>query len=363
MSDNLPKIESISDDLSDVEWISEFLKEKDYTTKSLEGNTIRSHTRVLNKFWLPIAQKFQISLFKFSRKDFRKVLQEMHAKKYSPATIQQYFHVLSALYSFRIKELDLEPSTHPIQRRIILPSIERRKSAFIPPEEQPEWLAYIENHLDKASWDYFQDILLCALPLATGMRAFEIKRLNITDITEGGITPMKITLIGKGNKQREVYIKDEYVIDQIHKWYKSREIQLAKYPLAKNQASFFINEWGERLSYVTIWRRITEFANLAGFKKHISPHKLRHTFASTQEHLGLDSGAIQRLMGHSSLKTTEGYLQKNDEMIQSAFMNTKPFSLGSKINGKTDQVIDLATLDPERQKAIREILGDMNVTK
>ena len=150
-----------------------------------------------------------------------------------------------------------------------------------------------------------------------GLRVSELINLNMSQIYE---TEEFITVEGKGNKQRLVPIS-EVALAEIRKYKKDRELLNVK---KGDEDILFLNRRGGRLSRVMIFYVIRNQCEICGIHKKISPHTLRHSFATHLLEGGANLRAIQQMLGHESIATTEIYVHLDKEFIKSEILNHHP---------------------------------------
>lgn len=150
-----------------------------------------------------------------------------------------------------------------------------------------------------------------------GLRVSELINLKMSQIYE---TEEFITVEGKGNKQRFVPIS-EVALAEIRKYKKDRELLNVK---KGDEDILFLNRRGSRLSRVMIFYVIRNQCEICGIHKKISPHTLRHSFATHLLEGGANLRAIQQMLGHESITTTEIYVHLDKEFIKSEILNHHP---------------------------------------
>lgn len=145
--------------------------------------------------------------------------------------------------------------------------------------------------------------------LATGIRVGELVALRREDID---LTNASLTIHGKGNRQRLVYLIDANIKANL-------EHYLARHQTSNPSTSaVFLSASGSPLSTSQVRRKLKTLAQNAGIERHITPHMLRHTSATTWLEAGLDIRYVQKLLGHQSISTTEIYTQVTDEGLRGA---------------------------------------------
>lgn len=154
---------------------------------------------------------------------------------------------------------------------------------------------------------------------ACGLRVSELTELLISNLylNEGFIR-----VIGKGNKERLVPIHDN-AIDSIQLYLEHIRVHIAIKP--GNDDIVFLNRRGSKLSRVMIFYVIKDLAEKAGIRKSISPHTLRHSFATELVEHGADLRAVQEMLGHSSITTTEIYTHLDRKFLRKTVEQFHPF--------------------------------------
>ncbi|GAB4224831.1 MAG: site-specific tyrosine recombinase XerD [Francisella sp.] len=162
-----------------------------------------------------------------------------------------------------------------------------------------------------------RDKAMLELMYATGLRVSELVDLNTHDV-DLNIGVLKV--MGKGSKERIVPI-GEYAIEYLNKYInESREV------FAKNfkENALFISKHAKRITRQSFWHRIKKYAISAGINTEISPHTLRHAFATHLLNHGADLRSVQLLLGHSSVSTTTIYTHISQKRLQKIYQKNHP---------------------------------------
>lgn len=146
------------------------------------------------------------------------------------------------------------------------------------------------------------------LMYASGLRISEVIELTIHDVMWN---ENLVRVMGKGGKQRVVPIAEESIYF-LKKYYQKDRPILSK---EKKNAVFFLNRFGDKLSRMGIWKMIEKKCEIAGVKKHVSPHTFRHSFATHLLEAGANLRVVQMLLGHSSINTTQIYTNIDNRFI------------------------------------------------
>ena len=176
-----------------------------------------------------------------------------------------------------------------------LPKMKEHEANFLDFDEQEQLLSSIED---------CRTLAIVQILLRSGLRISELVDLRTDDLFERSIVVRK----GKGGKPRVTFITQE------------AEEAIAKYLATKPYTRFmFTNIRGNQLSRQFIARVISDAGNLAGLRKHISPHTLRHTFATNMLREGARAEDIQPMMGHANIATTRMYLHFTNPYLKERY--------------------------------------------
>jgi len=154
----------------------------------------------------------------------------------------------------------------------------------------------------------YRNKAIIELIYSAGLRVSELINLKLSDIN---LSEGFIKISGKGEKERIVPIGRQ-AINLLREYIEKARLHFDK----KNIDYLFLNFRGEKLTRVSIWKIIKFYSIKAGIKKDISPHTLRHTFATHLLNNGSDLRTVQELLGHSSISTTQIYTHLNYEKIK-----------------------------------------------
>lgn len=162
-----------------------------------------------------------------------------------------------------------------------------------------------------------RDQAMLSVMYAAGLRVSELCSLRVGDIdTVRGF----VRVVGKGGKHRLVPL-GEVALDHVEQYRKVRS-QLSK--SAISSSVLFVTSRGKGLTRQAFWKIVVRYARRAGITKSISPHKLRHTFATHLLEHGADLRSVQAMLGHSNIATTEVYTQVASDHLRRAFEKSHP---------------------------------------
>jgi integrase/recombinase XerD len=281
--------------------------------RGLSKNTIAAYRRDLDKFLLFLeGQNLTISQATTMQiSEFNGFLRQ---SQLSESSIARHIVAVRSLYAFLSKDQGIEN----VAKDVNPPKI---------PKRLPKALSIGDIELMIAA--YGEDLAgirnraLIETLYATGARVTEIIQLNIGDIsrTEGGTVTVKVR--GKGGKERLVPMGKfaQHALDQ----YLTR----ARPSMARSSQSdaLFINEkQGSRLTRQSAWQIVMKAAEKAGIERDISPHALRHSFATHLLDGGADIRVVQELLGHSSVTTTQIYTLVTIDKLRESYASAHPRS-------------------------------------
>ena len=180
----------------------------------------------------------------------------------------------------------------------------------------PTFLTYdeVERLLaapSKKSPDGIRDQAMLEIMYGTGLRVSELVHLSLSSVN---IKRGYITVIGKGDKERIIPVGD-YALNALNKYLSEIRIHNP----GRRSPYIFLNRYGKPLSRQFFFLRIKKYALKAGIEKNISPHTLRHSFATHMLNNGAELRAVQEMLGHSKIATTEIYTHVTTSRILSAY--------------------------------------------
>jgi integrase/recombinase XerD len=150
-------------------------------------------------------------------------------------------------------------------------------------------------------------LLAVAVMFSTGLRVSEAVGIRCSDLD---IPERSVRVTGKGSRERTVFFPGEWMSHLLNSYLATRSVLGIEHPL------LFFNRLGAPLSSAAMRTRLDKAANRAGIVRRITPHMLRHSAATQLIESGVDIRYVQRLLGHSSLSTTEIYTHVSDSALR-----------------------------------------------
>ena len=276
--------------------------------KKLSDNTLQSYKRDLIQFKRYI-EACEINYNHVKEEDIKDYIKELQEEGKKASSISRCIASIRSFYQFVLKrkKIKVDPTAN-----IQSPKIEKRVPSVLTSKE-------VELLLDQpkdVDLKGTRDKAMLEFAYATGMRVTEIISLNIDDVNlEEGYVTCKT-----GNKQRTIPLGTmslnalkEYVDD-------ARDV------LIKNddEKALFVNVNGGRLTRQGFWKIIKYYKEQAHITKDITPHVLRHSFATHLLQNGADLKAIQTMLGHSDISSTQVYMQFQDEGLKNIYKKAHP---------------------------------------
>lgn len=162
-----------------------------------------------------------------------------------------------------------------------------------------------------------RDRAILELLYATGMRVSELVALNVGDID---LASASVRCFGKGNKERVIPIY-ERAVQAIDTYLTKGRIHLLHNP---EQRALFLNQRGEQLTRQGLWLIVKGYVKEAGLQVPVTPHTLRHSFATHMLRGGADLRNVQELLGHANIATTQVYTQISNERLREVYDEAHP---------------------------------------
>lgn len=284
--------------------VDQFLKFLD-VEKNASPHTIKNYRSDLTEF------------FKFSDKpsiqdinylEIRRFLAYLKEKEFLKTTVSRKLACLKSFFKYLARERVVK--TNPASG-IQTPKRERRLPSFLEIKE-------VEHLIEAAKgdrWEAKRDLAILETLYSSGIRVSELVGLNEEDVD---LFSMLLKVRGKGKKERIVPIGN-CAADAIKAYLESAPIDIHR-----KLVPLFINRRGTRLTDRSVRRIILKYARVAALKKGISPHTLRHSFATHLLDRGADLRSVQELLGHAHLSTTQIYTHVSAKRLREAYDQAHP---------------------------------------
>ncbi|MGA2462759.1 MAG: site-specific tyrosine recombinase XerD [Thermodesulfobacteriota bacterium] len=278
--------------------------------KGLSKNTIDAYSHGLNRFLDYLRKKGIQEMPSVSKFDVRAFLLALKKQGLSTKTVLRNLVAIRTLFQFLIQEGILE--ANPIEE-LESPKISKTLPEILTLKEVEQLLEQPNPQTPLA----IRDRAMLEVLYATGMRVSELTHLPINQVNlEGGY----VLVFGKGSKERIIPLGSEAM-----KWV-ALYLKVARERLAKGKESpfLFINRSGRGMSRQQFWKNIKAYGRRAGIRKRITPHLLRHSFASHLLEGGADLRSVQMMLGHVDISTTQIYTHVTGERLKKIHQRYHP---------------------------------------
>lgn len=281
--------------------------------KSLSPNTVEAYERDIKKLSVYFSEKSRNKLpLSLQLDDLELFIQYIAKTGISRRSQARLISVIRAFYKFLIMDdlMDDDPS-----QLLEAPKI----SLKLPDVLSVEEINSIIGQIDHSKPGGARTRAIIELLYGCGLRVSELTQLHITDLyLEQGF----VKILGKGNKERLVPIGDSAInylqiyIEEVRK-HQSIAVGFENY--------IFLNLRGKSLSRISVFTMIKQLVSDAGIHKTVSPHTFRHSFATHLVEGGANLRAVQEMLGHESITTTEIYTHLSKDFLRSELIDFHPF--------------------------------------
>lgn len=270
--------------------------------------TILNYDRDL-KLFIGFLLDNKINYNNLNRDDVTKYFKHLETYKYSNKTISRNLSVLRSFYNYLVEIKEVNSN---IFKRVKNPKVEKKLPNYLNIIEIEDIISSIE---EKTS-DDIKNKCIFELLYSTGIRVSEACNLKLNNIN---LNTKDIRVLGKGNKERIVYF-GEVLQETLIKY-----LNIRKDFLKNGEIGYlFVNKNGNKISRQSIENIINNIIKKSSVRHKISPHVLRHTFATHLLDNGADLKSVQELLGHENLKTTEIYTHVSNERLKEAYLKFHP---------------------------------------
>jgi len=271
--------------------------------RQLSGHSVQAYAADLRDFrkWL----KADVAIGDVSLAVLKEYLEDMvGSRKLTVATIRRRFACLRAFFRRACEKHALpDPfaNWHPLlPRRKRLPrTLSRNEAAFL--------LSSRHIGIEKADDGEHVFRIIVQLMVATGMRVGELCKLKLDDLSPDCST---VRIHGKGARDRVAYVTDRGLRKEL------QQLIALRRKLEIGSGALFVNRYDAQMRPQSVRSKLRRLAKEAGLARRVTPHMLRHTAATLLIETGVDIRFVQRLLGHSSIATTEIYTHVSDEALR-----------------------------------------------
>lgn len=300
-------------------YIDDFLKHLRYERNASE-HTLRNYASDLMQFYDHVAppgengNRRSVDIHSIDNLTIREYMSALYEKKKKKSSIHRKIAALRTFFRFLCREgiLEVNPA-----KLVASPRIERKLPNHLTIEQMVQFIETPETESVLGK----RDRAIMELLYASGIRVSELVGLNMTDID---FTNMTVRVKGKGRKVRIVPF-GEHARKAIQSYLSVRGELLIEADQEKvDPMAVFLNYQGTRITTRSVGRMIDKYVKICSEVHHISPHSLRHSFATHLLDAGADLRTIQELLGHARLSTTQQYTHVSLDKLMEVYDKSHP---------------------------------------
>ena len=259
-----------------------------FIEKGLSQNTVKAYENDILSFLNWLTKTPNINYLNLKEDNINKYIAYLFKSKLKSSSVNRKISSLKSLYLYLIKKNILKNS--PISE-VITP----KKEKYLPSSMSEDEVDRLLKSPDTSNKIEKRDKAMIEMLYATGMRISELVNLKLTDVD---LQRCVAKVFGKGKKERLIPF-GEAALEALSDYISDRDKSVSK--------EIFLSNRGKKLSRVAFWQRIKIYLVRENLKNSISPHTLRHAFATHLLNRGADLRSVQLLLGHSDLSTTQIY--------------------------------------------------------
>jgi len=280
--------------------------------KGLSANTISAYKRDLEKFE-QFARKRKLTLESVGRDDLVDFLAGLYRQKLESRTVARQLVTLRNFFRFaQVQDLISEDPSSNLES----PKIRRHLPGYLRLEEVEKLL----EQPDSKTPTGLRDRAMLEVLYSTGLRVSELIGLGVGDLdAKVGC----VRCIGKGDKERIVPVGKK-ALSMVDKYLREGRPQLLRNARASSGPALFVNRRGAALSRVGVWKILSAYGRRAGLRVALTPHMLRHSFATHLLERGADLRSVQLMLGHADISTTQIYTHVVEERLKQIYKAHHP---------------------------------------
>ena len=247
----------------------------------------------------------------FGRQEMLSYMLNLKERNYAATTAARKVAAAKSFFSFMLAEANIKdnPTLNVTSPRV--------GKSLPKPISISQAMLLLEQPAKQSTPEAKRDRAMLELLYASGMRVSELVSLNLDDINiDGG----DVRCFGKGHKERIIPIAPRAAVTV------KEYLQEARSRLAHDETeqALFLNRRGDRLTRQGLWQILKGYAKSAGLDKEITPHTLRHSFATHMLNGGADLRSVQELLGHANISTTQVYTHLTTEHVRRIYDKSHP---------------------------------------
>lgn len=274
--------------------------------KNCSDHTIRRYAQVLSLFQVYI-NDFDLNISKLVKADINIYISGLYEQRFSKATIANVISVLKSFYHFLTIKQHLE---HNPMINIVYPKLDKKLPNFLYIKEIESLLEQINRQSPLGQRNY---VIILTL-YSSGLRVSELVNIKLSDFNQHNAT---LHVLGKGNKVRVIPLNN-FCLAQIDQYRLTARTVLLKG--RSDEDYLFLNKFGTKLSDRGVRDIVKREVDKTAILLNVSPHTLRHSYATHLLENGMDIKVVQELLGHASLNTTQRYTHVTKENLKNVYL-------------------------------------------
>jgi integrase/recombinase XerD len=283
------------------------------TERRYPVSTVSSYKNDVNQFLVFIEKKGISDAARITKHDIIDYLAVMK-EKYDPSSSARKLSAIKTFFKFLSLEKKMEENP---SAELEAPRLMKKLPDVLSEQEVVSLLETVKQN-DK---DGLRDRALLELMYATGMRISEVLNLKIHDYDT---VAQYLRCMGKGSKERIVPV-GKVAADWVDEYIRKTRNEIVE-NTSTSSGELFLNRRGKKFSRVWLWKIIVKRAALAGIERRVTPHTLRHSFATHLLTHGADLRSVQEMLGHSSISTTQIYTHVDRSRLREVHKKYHPRS-------------------------------------
>lgn len=282
--------------------------------KGLSKNTLSSYERDLTSYILFLYNTNIKDISHTNRIHIISFINHLQQQKKATSTISRNIASIRGFYQFLYRErvIGNDPSA-----QLEIPKNEKRLPKVLNFKEVEQLLNQPMNQPSNNRAIDLRDKAMLELLYATGIRVSELVTLKVNDLN---LSMGFVRCLGKGAKERIIPL-GQIAIDSLTSYLQKGWSELAK---DKDEVSLFLNHLGSQISRQGFWKIIKKHSLQAGISKKITPHTIRHSFATHLLENGADLRSVQEMLGHADISTTQIYTQVTKTRLKDVYNRAHP---------------------------------------
>ena len=277
--------------------------------KGLSDNTIQAYRRDMAKF-AAFAGKRGLGTAEVRREHVVDFLGTLYRRNLDSRSVARHLVTIRHFFRFSLTEgvINDDPAAN-----IESPKFRQSLPEFLSVDEVDRLL----RQPDANDTVGIRDKAMIELMYSTGLRVSELCGLRVSDLQ---MDPGCLRCIGKGNKERLVPVGHK-ALEAVQSYLREARKELSR---GVTSPYLFLNQKGHKLNRIAFWKILGEYGRKAGLRKALTPHMLRHSFATHLLDRGADLRSVQMMLGHSDISTTQIYTHVVEERLKQVYKAHHP---------------------------------------